>query len=93
MAINIQNVLLKMIPYVLSVAGGVALFVFTMDEIKNPDVTDLINNISASLLSIPVVFLFYDYANYRVSRRLKQNGANNTDNTRQRSNGKCDNKK
>ena len=72
LAINIQNVLLKMIPYVLSVAGGVALFVFTMDEIKNPDVTDLINNISASLLSIPLVFLLYDYTNYRVSKQLNK---------------------
>ena len=64
--------LLKMIPYVLSVAGGLILFIVTKDEVHNPNVTDLINNISASLLSIPLVFLLYDYTNYRVSKQLNK---------------------
>lgn len=61
-----------MIPYVLSVAGGLILFIVTKDEVHNPNVTDLINNISASLLSIPLVFLLYDYTNYRVSKQLNK---------------------
>ena len=65
MVIKLRNILLKMIPYVLSVAGGLILFIVTKDEVHNPNVTDLINNISASLLSIPLVFLLYDYTNYR----------------------------
>lgn len=72
MAIKLRNILLKMIPYVLSVAGGLILFIVTKDEVHNPNVTDLINNISASLLSIPLVFLLYDYTNYRVSKQLNK---------------------
>lgn len=72
MVIKLRNILLKMIPYVLSVAGGLILFIVTKDEVHNPNVTDLINNISASLLSIPLVFLLYDYTNYRVSKQLNK---------------------
>ena len=72
MVIKLRNILLKMIPYVLSVAGGLILFIVTKDEVHNPNVTDLINNISASLLSIPLVFLLYDYTNYSVSKQLNK---------------------
>ena len=48
------------------------MFIVTKDEVHNPNVTDLINNISASLLSIPLVFLLYDYTNYRVSKQLNK---------------------
>lgn len=77
MKINLRDIFLKMIPYVLSVAGGLVLFILTKDDVHNPNVTDLINNISASLLSIPLVFLLYDYSNYLVSRRLKKTLADN----------------
>lgn len=48
------------------------MFIVTKDEVHNANVTDLINNISASLLSIPLVFLLYDYTNYRVSKQLNK---------------------
>ena len=56
----------------LSIAGGITLFVVTKDNVHNASVADLINNIAASLLSIPVVFLLYDYSNYRISKKLNQ---------------------
>lgn len=77
MKINFRDIFLKIIPYALSVSGGLILFIVTKDDIHNPNVTDLINNISASLLSIPLVFLLYDYSNYLVSRRLKETLADN----------------
>lgn len=77
MKINFRDIFLKIIPYALSVGGGLILFIVTKDDIHNPNVTDLINNISASLLSIPLVFLLYDYSNYLVSRRLKETLADN----------------
>lgn len=67
-----HDFLLKMIPYVLSIAGGLVLFIVTKDDIHDPNMTDLINNIAASLLSIPLVFLLYDYSNYRVSKQLQK---------------------
>lgn len=48
------------------------MFIVTKDDIHDPNITDLINNIAASLLSIPLVFLLYDYSNYRVSRQLQK---------------------
>lgn len=56
----------------LSIAGGVILFLVTVDNIHNASVADLMNNIAASLLSIPIVFLLYDYSNYRISKKLNQ---------------------
>lgn len=76
--INLREFLLKTIPYLMSIAGGVTLYIVTADNIKNPNLTDLINNIAASLLSIPLVFLLYDYTNYRVSRQLKKTLADST---------------
>lgn len=77
MAIKLRDILLKSIPYLLSIAGGLVLFILTKDNIKNENAADLINNIAASLLSIPLVFLLYDYSNSRISRRLSQTMAEN----------------
>lgn len=72
MAISLRNIFLKMIPYLLSIAGGIVLFKLTENNIHDPNLSDLINNIAASLLAIPLVFLLYDYSNYRVSSQLNK---------------------
>lgn len=77
MAVKFRDILLKSIPYLLSIAGGLTLFILTKDNIRNENVADLINNIAASLLSIPLVFLLYDYSNYRISRQLTKTLADN----------------
>jgi len=70
---NIVHFLLKAIPYVLSIAGGVFVFDFSQKYLHDPNWLDLTNNISASLLAIPLVFLFYDYSNFLITRRMKRN--------------------
>jgi len=77
MAIRIRDLFLKSIPYLLSIAGGATLFLLTQDNISNPNLADLINNIAASLLAIPLVFLLYDYSNSQISRKLTQTMAQN----------------
>ncbi len=72
MAIKMRNFLLKSIPYLLSITGGAVLYLVTKDEIHDPSLADLVTNIAASLLSIPLVFLLYDYSNYWVNRKLKE---------------------
>jgi len=69
---NLGNILLKSIPYVLSIAGGVFVFDFSQQYLHDPNWIDLMNNVAASLLAIPLVFLFYDYSNYLVTRRMKK---------------------
>lgn len=77
MNIMLKNLLLKTIPYLLSIIGGITIFLISLDKVKNPNVSGLINNIAASLLSIPLVFLLYDYTNYRISRQVSRSLASN----------------
>ena len=69
---KIRDFLLRSLPYVISIAGGVLLFTISLDKVTDPAVEGLISNISASLLAIPLVFLLYDYTTTRVSRRLHE---------------------
>jgi len=59
-----------MIPYVLSIAGGVFVFDFSQKYLHSAGWIDLMDNVAASLLAIPLVFLFYDYSNFLVTRRV-----------------------
>lgn len=65
-----MNFVLKSIPYVLSVTGGIIVFDVSQDYLHDPNWIDLMNNVAASLLAIPLVFLFYDYSNFLVKRRM-----------------------
>ena len=67
---TLMNIFLKMIPYVLSIAGGVFVFDFSQRYLHSPGWIDLMDNVAASLLAIPLVFLFYDYSNFLVTRRV-----------------------
>lgn len=78
---KISHFLLKAIPYVLSIAGGVFVFDFSQKYLHDPNWLDLTNNISASLLAIPLVFLFYDYSNFLITKRMKKSQCANVINT------------
>lgn len=56
----------------MSIAGGIILYTGAIDNAPNDNLRDLIINVSASLLSIPLVFLLYDYTNSRVARQMKK---------------------
>ena len=67
-----RNLLLKSIPYLASFGGGILVFCVAIDNVTPGATLSLLIDISASLLSIPLVFLLYDYTNSLVSRRLKK---------------------
>ena len=67
---KLMGIFLKSIPYVLSIAGGVFVFDFSQKYLHEPGWVDLMNNVAASLLAIPLVFLFYDYSTYLITRRM-----------------------
>jgi len=67
-----MHFILKVIPYALSIAGGIFVFDFSQKYLRDPSWLDLTNNISASLLAIPLVFLFYDYSNFLITRSMKK---------------------
>ncbi len=56
----------------MSIAGGIVLYTGAIDNAPNANIRDLVINVSASLLSIPLVFLLYDYMNSRVARQMKK---------------------
>ena len=60
----------------MSIAGGIILYTGAIDNAPTENMRDLIINVSASLLSIPLVFLLYDYTNSRVSNQMKKHLAN-----------------
>ena len=76
MKLNFRNIFLKSLPYLLSITGGVILYTGAIDNSPNDNIRDLVINVSASLLSIPLVFLLYDYTNSRVNRQMKRHMAN-----------------
>ncbi|MBO5833421.1 MAG: hypothetical protein J6R22_00470 [Alphaproteobacteria bacterium] len=76
MKLNIRTFLLKSLPYLMSIAGGVVLYTDAIDNAPTENLRDLIINVSASLLSIPLVFLLYDYTNSRITRQMKRHMAN-----------------
>ena len=69
---NFKHLFFKAIPYVLSVAGGVLVFNISQRYMHTPGWIDLMDNVAASLLAIPLVFLFYDYSNYLVMKKMKK---------------------
>lgn len=79
MKINIRTIFLKSLPYLLSIAGGVILYTGAIDNAANDNLRDLVINVSASLLSIPLVFLLYDYTNSRINSQMKRRLANSID--------------
>ncbi|MBQ2844761.1 MAG: hypothetical protein ACLRFN_04670 [Alphaproteobacteria bacterium] len=76
MKFNFRTFFLKSLPYLMSITGGIILYTGAIDNAPNANLRDLIINVSASLLSIPLVFLLYDYTNSRVARQMKKNLAN-----------------
>lgn len=72
MKINVRSFLLKSLPYLMSIAGGIILYTGAIDNAPNENLRDLTINVSASLLSIPLVFLLYDYTNSRVANQMKR---------------------
>lgn len=77
----LMNIVLKSIPYVLSIAGGIIVFDVSQDYLHDPGWIDLMDNVAASLLAIPLVFLFYDYSNFLVTRRVHRHQHTNLINT------------
>ena len=56
----------------MSIAGGIILYTGAIDNAPNENLRDLTINVSASLLSISLVFLLYDYTNSRIANQMKR---------------------
>ena len=57
---SINTILLKSLPYISSVGAGIGVYYLSKYYLPDEQLFDLMTNVSASLLSIPLVFLFYE---------------------------------
>jgi hypothetical protein len=63
--------MLKSLPYILSILGGVAVYIlFVVNMHDDMDFANLMSNVAASLLAIPLIFILYDYVNMKMSSSL-----------------------
>jgi len=67
-----RDFLIRSIPYVLSVLGGLAIYIAMDVYSKNENFNGLVSNVAASLLAIPLVFLLYEYVNYKMSSNVNE---------------------
>lgn len=68
---NLKYFLLRLLPYVISIIIGLAIFaVVRKIEQRDEDVSNLLINISSDLLSIPFVFICYEVVNKIINRDL-----------------------
>jgi hypothetical protein len=67
---KLKEFLLKSVPYILSVFGGVVVYVMSVDLVHDANLNGLFSNVAASLLAIPLIFVLYDYINWKMSREL-----------------------
>lgn len=67
---NFKQFCYRSIPYILSVAGGILVYVLSLDFVHDVNLNGLISNIAASLLAIPLIFILYDYVNWKMSSNL-----------------------
>lgn len=66
-----RQIALKALPYAISILAGIVIYILTTLHIKEESLNALILGIASGLLSIPMVFLFYDVVNKKCSKNLK----------------------
>lgn len=68
---SMKTLFIRIMPFIAAIAAGAALYIFSAHYIKNSGLNDLMVNIAAGLLSIPLVFISYEIFNERSTRDLK----------------------
>jgi hypothetical protein len=67
-----RDILLRSIPYLLSVLGGLIIYILMVHYSRDEELNGLISNVAASLLAIPLIFLLYEYVNYKLSSNVNK---------------------
>ncbi len=65
-----KKLLIKILPFLVAFGTGVILYIVTDKFISDVGLNNLLINVSAGLVSIPLVFIFYDVINKLTSRNL-----------------------
>lgn len=70
--VRAKNLFLRLVPYVISLAAGGLMYFWADAKIKDEGLNGLLVNIASGLLSIPLVFIFYELVNDACSRDIKK---------------------
>lgn len=70
---KIKSLFLRLVPFLISMIFGAILFLATYELENNIGLSELILNISASLLSIPLIFIFYEVVSKICNKDIKNN--------------------
>ena len=65
-----KKLFIKILPFLVAFISGILLYIITDLFISNTGLNNLLINISSGLVSIPLVFIFYDVINKITSRNL-----------------------
>lgn len=65
-----RKLILRLLPYVICVLTGIMIF-FVERFTLNPDVQNLVLNISSGLISVPFVFISYELVKNFTERKLR----------------------
>lgn len=65
-----KKLFIKILPFLVAFGTGIILYVVTDKFISDEGLNNLLINVSAGLVSIPLVFIFYDVINKLTSRNL-----------------------
>ena len=65
-----QRFYLRLLPYLISLFVGVLIFA-VVDYITNPDLQNLVLNISAGLISVPFIFICYEFVKNFSEKKIK----------------------
>ncbi len=66
-----KNLFLRILPYFISFAGGFAIFFINDALVSHESLKGLILNIASGLLSIPIIFIFYEIINDLCTRGVR----------------------
>lgn len=65
-----KKLLIKVLPFLVAFITGILMYIVTVKLIKDSGLNNLLINIASGLISIPLVFIFYDVINIITSRKL-----------------------
>ena len=65
-----KKLVIKILPFLVAFGVGIILYIVTDRFISNVGLNNLLMNVAAGLVSIPLVFIFYDVINKITSRNL-----------------------
>lgn len=65
-----KKLFIQVLPFLVSLTMGMLIYLFGVDQIKDEGLSNLVVNVASGLVSIPLVFIFYDVINKITSRDL-----------------------